>query len=238
MACIVTAIISFLLVIFYEEPKLQPKKLTVKNYLDQNIEGVKHIFENSKIRAITFYSLALSFITYCGLWYLYEPRLAEGRFNSSHLALLVAGTYLIRAVGIKLIPILDKKLHDKHVPQFLIILQIVGSSLSFFPGQFGAISSVYARKFLDGFRQPILATLQNENIISKYRATSLSAISLITNILVALAGFVIGYSIDHFKASNTLGFFAIIGIFIGLPLALNLSKLVKGNNSNIAINNA
>jgi MFS family permease len=224
VACAITAAISFVLTFLFDEPKLDTQKFTFKNYINQNVEGVKHIFSNNKIKAVTFFSLLISFITYTGLWYLYEPRLTEGKFNPELLGLLVAGTYLIRAVGIKLIPVLNNKLRDKHVPQFLIVTQIIGSALSFIPNQFGAISSVYMRKFLDGFRMPILATLQNDNIESQFRATALSAISLSTNILVALSGFVIGYSIEHYSAASTLGFFAIIGVIIGVPLAFKLSK--------------
>ncbi len=222
--CIFTSITAFIIALFFEEPQLDTVKFTFKNYLKQNIEGTKHIFENKKIRAITFFSLLISFITYTGLWYLYEPRLAEGGFEAKYMGLLVAGTYLIRAVGIKLIPVLDKTLQLNKVPFFLVLFQVIGSFSSFIQGKTGAIASVYSRKFLDGFRKPILNTLQNENIDSKYRATSLSAIALFENIIIASAGPIIGIMIDKYSAGFTLGLFGFIGLIIGLPLARNLSK--------------
>ncbi|MBT3249796.1 MAG: MFS transporter [Candidatus Pacebacteria bacterium] len=222
--CIFTSIIALVIALFFEEPRLDSEKFTFNNYLKQNIEGTKHIFENKKIRAITFFSLIISFITYTGLWYLYEPRLAEGGFEARHMGLLVAGTYLIRAVGIKLIPILDKKIKSNNIPYFLVIFQVIGSFSSFIQGRAGAITSVYSRKFLDGFRKPILNTLQNENIVSKYRATSLSAIALFENLIIASAGPIIGIMIDRYSASFTLGMFGFIGLVVGLPLARNLSK--------------
>ena len=222
--CIFTSIIALVIALFFEEPRLDSEKFTFNNYLKQNIEGTKHIFENKKIRAITFFSLIISFITYTGLWYLYEPRLAEGGFEARHMGLLVAGTYLIRAVGIKLIPILDKKIKSNNIPYFLVIFQVIGSFSSFIQGRAGAITSVYSRKFLDGFRKPILNTLQNENIVSKYRATSLSAIALFENLIIASAGPIIGIMIDRYSASFTLGMFVFIGLVVGLPLARNLSK--------------
>ena len=222
--CIFTSIIALVIALFFEEPRLDSEKFTFNNYLKQNIEGTKHIFENKKIRAITFFSLIISFITYTGLWYLYEPRLAEGGFEARHMGLLVAGTYLIRAVGIKLIPILDKKIKSNNIPYFLVIFQVIGSFSSFIQGRAGAITSVYSRKFLDGFRKPILNTLQNENIVSKYRATSLSAIALFENLIIASAGPIIGIMIDRYSPSFTLGMFVFIGLVVGLPLARNLSK--------------
>jgi MFS family permease len=227
LACVLTSIISLIIALRFEEPSLDSEKFTFKNYLRQNIEGTKHIFENTKIRAITFFSLIITFITYAGIWYIYEPRLAEGGFNAKYMGLLVAGTYFMRAIGIKLIPVLDKHLKGRSIPYFLVIFQSFGSFLSFIPGKFGAISSVYSRKFLDGFRNPILNTLQNQNIVSKYRATSLSAVALITNLFLALAGPGIGYLMDHYSVSITLGIFGFVGLLLGVPLAFNLSKNIE-----------
>ena len=231
IACTLAAIISFVIALFFQEPVIDSEKFTLKNYVRQNIEGTKHIFENKTIRAITLFSLVISFITYTGLWYLYEPRITEAGFDPKLLGILVAGTYLARAVGIKLIPALDKVLKPHQIPAFLIILQIAGSVISFIPGKLAAVTCVYSRKFSDGFRRPILNTLQNDNIISKYRATSLSAISLFTNILVATAGPVIGIMIDKYHASIALGSFAFIGFFVGLPLAMKLADVIKNKTA-------
>lgn len=230
VACVVASIISLIITLFFQEPALDSKKFTLKNYLQQNLDGVKHIFENKMIRSISFFSFIITFITYAALWYLYEPRLAVAGFNPELMGLLVAGTYVIRAIGTKLVPALDKKLKKSQIPIFLAILQSIGSFLSFIPGKVGAITSVYSRKFADGFRNPIVATLQNEQIESRYRATSLSAISLFTNLLIGLAGPIIGLLNDRYGPSTTLGIFGFIGIMVCLPLAVNLSNMIKKYN--------
>lgn len=220
-----TAIISFIITLFFQEPKLDTVKFSFTAYLKQNFDGAKHIFRHPTIKAISLYSFVISFITYSGLWYLYEPRLAEAAFSPQALSLLVAGTYMIRALGTKLIPVLDRYVSPKNIPAALILIQAAGSFLSFLPGRTFAIATVYSRKFLDGFRLPILNNLQNRYIDSRYRATSLSAINLGTNLLLAAAGPAIGYGMQHYGVGNTLGFFAFIGLFVGLPTALSLKKL-------------
>ena len=227
MACVISAIVSLIIALFLQEPYIDSEKFTLKNYLSQHIEVVKHIFENQMIRAVTFFSIIIAFITYTGVWYLYEPRLTEGGFDARLMGLLVGGTYIIRALGVKLIPVLDRTIKSHQVPFFLIVSQIIASFISFFPGKMAAITSVYGRKFIDGFRYPIMATLQNENIDSKYRATSLSAISLFTNILVASAGPIIGILIDRYHSSFALGVFGFVGLLMGIPLALNLANRMK-----------
>lgn len=209
-----------------EEPELDSIKVNLKVYISQNWEGFLHIFRNSKIRAVSLFSVMINFVAYTGLWYLYEPRLAEAGFPATWMGGLVAGTYLIRAFGTKLIP-LALKLGDKNIPIVLTVFQAFGSALSFIENRFGAISSVYLRKMSDGFRSPILARLQNVELESRYRATSLSAISLLGNVLISLAGPLIGYLMEHSSASATLGYFAFIGLVLVLPSAIHLSRQIS-----------
>lgn len=138
----------------------------------------------------------------------------------------MAGTYLIRALGTKLIPLV-MKLGDKNIPIFLALFQAFGSVLSFIENSFGAISSVYLRKMSDGMRSPILTRLQNVELESRYRATSLSAISLLGNILIAAVGPLIGYLMEAGSTSITLGYFSLVGLFLVLPSAIYLSHQIE-----------
>lgn len=212
---------------FLEEPTIRAKKFTLRNYIRQNIEGTIHIFRNSMIGAISLFSILINVVAYIGLWYLYEPRLAEGGFSATEMGLLVAGTYLIRAVGIKLIPVATMRLREDYIPIFLTVIQMIGSGLSYIEGRVGAISSVYIRKFSDGFRIPILNRLQNDNLESQYRATALSAVALISNLFISLAGLVVGGLIDQSGVGVTMGSFFWVGLFAVLPFALYLSFLIR-----------
>lgn len=211
-----------------QEPKLDSIKVNIKAYLRQNWEGFLHIFRNEKIRAISLFSVLINFVAYAGLWYLYEPRLAEGGFPATWLALLVSGTYVVRAIGTKLIPLI-LKLGIQYAPIFLALFQALGSALSFIENRFGAVSSVYLRKMSDGMRSPILARLQNVELESRYRATSLSAIALLGNILISAVGPLIGYLMQRGRVSITMGYFAVVGLVVVLPSAIYLSRQIASN---------
>ncbi|MBI4973447.1 hypothetical protein HZC27_02430 [Candidatus Roizmanbacteria bacterium] len=221
---------AFLTAFGLEEPALDSVKMSLKSYFRQNWEGFIHIFRNSRIRAISLFSILIDFVAYVGLWYLYEPRLAEAGFPAKWLGLLVSGTYLIRALGTKLIPFV-LKLGDSQIPIFLTLFQIVGSALSFIENRFGAVGSVYLRKMSDGFRLPILDRIQNVELESKYRATSLSAISLLSNILISAAGPIVGYLNEHGSVSHTLGYFSVVGLILVLPSAFHLSRHIERDSS-------
>jgi len=226
MASTVAAILAFITAFWLQEPTIDSEKFSIKAYLKQNWEGMIHIFKLPLIRSISIFSILIDFVAYVGLWYLYEPRLAEAGFPAEWLGWLVAGTYLIRAIGTKLIPFI-MKLGDKQIPIALTLIQAIGSFLSFWEAKAGAISSVYLRKFSDGIRKPILNRLQNEQIDSKYRATSLSAVSLFSNGLIALAGPIVGYTMEKYSTSVTLGVMGFIGIVLVLPAALAVSRQSK-----------
>jgi MFS family permease len=227
MVSTVVAILAFISAFWLEEPQIDSEKFSVGIYMKQNWEGLLHIFRQPLVRSISIFSILIDFVAYVGLWYLYEPRLAEGGFPASWLGMLVAGTYLIRAVGTKMIPLI-MKLGDKYVPYALTAIQTFGSLLSFIESKFGAISSVYMRKFSDGLRKPILNRLQNEQIDSKYRATSLSAISLFSNLLIAAAGPVVGWGMERYSVAAVLGLMGVLGIAIVLPSAVMVARKIKG----------
>lgn len=204
---------------FYQEPAMEKIGWSIGSYLGQNHKGFMHIFSNSRIRAVSLFSIAVSVVTYTGLWYLYEPRLAAGGFDPKLLAILVSGTYAIRAVGTRFSP----------TPLLMAISQTMGTALSFIGGKFGAVGSVYLRKFVDGYRQPSLVAWQNDQIESIYRATSLSAISLLTNLIVGGVGPLLGMGIDRFGAEVTLGMWTIFGVLVVIQLGWRLERIMKMN---------
>lgn len=226
MASTVVAVFALVSAFWLQEPKIDSEKFSFKAYIKQNWEGTVHIFRQPLIRSISIFVILIDFVAYVGLWYLYEPRLAEAGFPASWLGALVAGTYLIRALGTKLIPLI-MKLGDKSIPVALTLIQTFGSFLSFFESKAGAVSSVYMRKFSDGLRKPILNRLQNGQIDSKYRATSLSAVALFSNLLIAVAGPMVGWAMEKYSVSATLGFMGILGVILVLPAALAVRRQTK-----------
>ncbi len=209
-----------------EEPTIDSEKFSLKTYISQNIDGIKHIFRHKQIQAVSIFSILISFIATIGIFYLYEPRLAEGGFPPEWLGWLVAGTYIVRAIGTKLIPFI-MKLKEKYIPASLALLQTIGPLLSFFENKFGAISSVYVRKFSDGFRRPIMNRLQNEQIDSKYRATSLSAIEVFVDLLTSATGPIVGWMMQKYSVSFTFGVVGIFGALFLIPAALQVQKRIS-----------
>ena len=219
--------IGLLASLFYIEPKIDSEKYHIKDYLKQNIDGVRHIFRNSKVRWVSLFSIITMIITYVSVWYLYEPRITKPFDDPTLIAWLIGGTYLMRAIGTRFVDRFERIFRSKYSSIALILSMSVGSLFSFVRGGFGAVSSVYLRKFVDGYRLPIINNMQNEHIESKYRATSLSAVSLLVNLVLVPLGLLVGNSIDKLGVENTLGLVGIFGLLIGVPVSINMSRVLQ-----------
>ncbi|GEM_PF-3542344 len=220
------AVLAFVSALYLQEPKLDSERVSFRAYLRQNWDGIVHIFRHIRVAAVSVFSISINFVAYVGLFYLYEPRLAEAGFPASLLGILVAGTYVVRAISTKLIPLI-MRLGDRKVPIFLAVFQAVGSAISFVGTRAGAVGSVYLRKMSDGMRIPILSRIQNVELESRYRATSLSAISLLGNLLIAGAGPLVGIINARYSVSFTLGLSSVIGVLVVLPSAIFLSRQIR-----------
>lgn len=217
---------GFLLSTLYIQPnRYSHNDLTVSGYIKQTKEGIVNIFENKIITLISIFSIVINFVGYLGVWYLYEPRLNAGGWDSKTLAFLVSGTYLIRALASASISKFEKKFGEEKSAIFISLTQVVGSLLSFIKTPTGSILSVYTRKFSDGFRWPVLLNLQNKNIASKNRATSLSAISLIGNIFIGGTGLFLGVFIDKYGIENVFAFTGFLSLFFALPISIKLKNI-------------
>ncbi len=218
--------IGLIVSLFFQEPKLDTEKANFKKYIKQNIDGFKHIFRNKKIGLTSAYSVLLSFVFLTGLWWLYQKSANEMNLNPKYVGALISFLYIFRAIGTSLYATVKDFLEKYKIyfASFLAILQAIASFLLIVPNIFIAITGLVLRYLSDGFRQPYLTNLQNKQIKSKYRATSLSAIALITSILLTGFNPLIGKGIDLYGARLIIAITGFIPLFISFPLTLILKK--------------
>ena len=86
-------------------------------------------------------------------------------------------------------------------------------------------SFVLGWKFItDGITWPVTSILQNKYIESKYRATALSSISLLTSAVLAAGGTFIGIFIEKMGVRMTVFFFGLIFAFISIPISFKFRR--------------
>jgi MFS family permease len=189
-----------------------------ERYLDTLKNGVRHIFRHRQIAIVSLYSLVISFVFFSAMWLLYQKSANEFGYSSIAVGYLIAVLYLFRAGGTFVYAKMLSHVSDRTMGIGLALLQALGS---FFVAVIHvpiALFGLGTRYFTDGLRQPFLTKIQNEHIESKYRSTSLSAISFLTSFALALASPLLGFGIDRIGARATLALTGILSLTMGTYL--------------------
>jgi len=218
----ITSTASFFLVLFYEEPLLDTEKFNLKTYTKQNIEGFKHIFSTNTLKLVTLFSISVLVVSFSGTWYFHQQLASSYGFQASMLGILFFTLYIVRAVSSSYLRKFLKQDKQNNFP-ILIALGLAFSYIFSIGANIIRGGIMLGVKFLtDGITWPVTSIIQNKFIESKYRATALSAISLLTNIMLALAGPLFGWGIENFGVRTTVCIVGVLGGLVSIPIAIKL----------------
>lgn len=228
-ALLIPSALVVLVSLLYKEPKLDTQKFSLKSYLKQNTEGFKHIFRQKEVTLMSFYSIAISFVFLTGLWWLYQKAADEVGLAPQYVGFLIGALYGFRSLGSFLIDKFRQTQKDRRL-LWLAVMQASTSILVAVPSNAIGILGLAGRYVSDGFRQPLVTAAQNKHIDSKYRATALSAVALVTSLLLAVTNPIMGWGIDTFGARTVIGASSLISILLAAPLAIAIMRLEKSKN--------
>lgn len=184
--------ITFLLTWFLTEPKIDTEKFSLKNYFAQLGQGAHQLMHPSLKR---FMPLIFSLL---GIYYMFsfgfiKPAMAEYfGFFASEQGFIFAVLSLFSAVLVHFIPMMRKKFNDTQGLVLLTTLLGFGFILAcVITGWIGALvlTLIVAAGSL---AQPWVSVVVNRELDSKYRATTLSTISMVTKVPYILAAVVAG----------------------------------------------
>jgi len=227
LAVLIPSVLSIVNAFFFEEPILDTKKYSFKSYLKQNILGFKHIFRHKIIFLISFYSIISITLYVLGASLLYQKSLHEIISIPKYVGIVSAFLYLSRAISSWIYGKIYHKVNKENFAILLILIQSISSFMLFIPSTLFIILGLIIRFISDGLRQPYITKIQNQYIQSKYRATAISAIALLISLIAVTLSPLVGYGIDIYNARIMIGITGFLSLFIGLPLAINLKRLIN-----------
>lgn len=141
-----------------------------------------------------------------------------------YVGILISVMYICRAIGTRLLPKILKKVEELDFAILLASIQGIASFIVALPFIPLGILGLGTRYLTDGFRQPYLNKLQNEQIESKYRATSLSAVALLTSIALAIFTPLMGIGVDVVGARGVIAVTGFVSLLVAVPLGIALKK--------------
>lgn len=202
--------------LLFSEPPLDTVKFSFNNYINQNIVGFKHLFNQNLLRYV-FFLVIISSVYALSDEMLDSILGYEFGLNSQALGIL----YSVISIVAALFSYLSSRLSPK-VDIFWLILVISGASaLTYMLSPFVGI---VLGSFLLIFRTALMtvhsnfqSSLLNQHISSKYRATTLSSFNLIKTLPYALSVPFLGIYMQQITART---FALYVGIVIALVIVI------------------
>jgi MFS family permease len=212
-------LIGFFVSLKLTEPSMDSVKFTFIRYFWQLKDGTKQLLKPI-LRPFLMVILVLLGITFLFDWGLVKPAMAiRFGFYASAQAIILSAFTIVGAITVKFIPKIRKNVGDKRGLYFLTLLMGAGFLLSYFPlGYFGLIPMILI--IVSGhLAYPWVSIVINDEISSKYRATALSTVALITKLPYVALAVVAGKMVEEGK----------LNIFcLRIGLAVILSIVISG----------
>ncbi len=186
-------IFSWLLI----EPKVDTEKFSFRKYFQQLFVGIKELTQPGLKKYIGFFFI-LSGVYYLYSWGFIRPAIATSfGFYAKEQGIILPVLTVFGAIIVRVIPYLRTKLPDLSGLIILSVLMSLGFILaSFSIGYWGIISMVLV-VIAGKLGSPWISIIINKRIKSKYRATTLSTVALMTKIPYVLIAVAAGRMVEN-----------------------------------------
>lgn len=190
--------VSFMLL----EPKVDTEKFSLKVYLEQLYIGAKELFTPALRKYVLF------MFTLLGIYYLYtfgflRPAIATSfDFFAKEQGVIFAVLTIITAFVVRIIPWLRKHMTDLQGFSLLTILMGFAFVFAGWPIGYWGIAVMLVIEVTGKMAYPWISIVVNKSIPSKYRATTISTVTLITKIPYVLMAVIGGNAILEGKLAE------------------------------------
>lgn len=212
---------------FLVEPKVDTLKFSLKNYFQQAVVGFKLLF-HSKLINYALFALFISGAYYMYSWGFIRPAMANSfGFYVRQQGWIFPSLAILSTVFVKFLPQIRNKISDLKGLSLLLLLMSLGFMSAFFRlGNFGLITlSVIA--ITGNLADPWISAVVNKEIDSKYRATTLSTLALLSKIPYVLLAIIAGNAIQNGsfgKFNLSYGGFLLLMVIVGIVVDLEVKR--------------
>lgn len=209
---------------FLIEPKIDTVKITVKGYLKQMVEGLKHLFRTNRVRGIVIPSLIVGSLILILREGLDDILILDFGFKTKvvELGYISAAYSFIAAFATFVIPRLTSKWNQDKLYIMYLALTSITLFISPFITLYLGLATILFRIMVLPLMENHISAKVNSGIESEYRATSLSTFSMIQSVPYALVIYGITYLTDIVPSSNIAFLIGTIILFMSVFSYLKL----------------
>lgn len=205
---------------FMQEPKIDSEKFTFNNYLKQTWYGLKEITKNPYNKYLSSFYVLVGGFSWAAQLYLNQIFATSLGYESLYKGYLFGLIRFVNSILILKILNLPKLVTNKNAFIFFPVLLII----SFLPGMWGDLIvgtfMLFGATLASTARFVIIDKLVNDSVVSKYRATSVSALNMLVSFTAAILLLLSGQLSDYIEVGTVYTVFGIVVTTIVLPLGI------------------
>lgn len=213
-----------IVILFLQEPMIDSEKFTFKNYINQTKLGFQQLFKTKQTTILSFYYFLTAGISWTVLTYFRLPYVYSYGFTEVQVSLIIGIGYIITSL-LLMYASRKKQIFNKKIifflNTFLILFILLPSHI--FPVFFVPVILVLIQIVGSG-RFTFLDSYTNEGFESKYRATAVSSLNMLVNIIYFLLVLISGPIISSIGISMFFVMLGMIATIILLPLTYIVAK--------------
>ncbi len=218
-------ILNMFFLISLKEPEKYYNKKSRENTtsLKHFIKSCKDLWNNKKVLVIAIYGLTVSTII-ATIYRFHQIYANQVGITTHNIGIIFAGMYIIAAFTSFYIKKIEKGLGKK---LFIFLMPIIlGLSYFFMGSLFNSygIFFVIMESIVAGISWPLVEELQNNHLIKKRRATTLSIISMAQELFIAIGVFIFGTLAESKSLASTYVSVGILVILSGMFLANKINN--------------
>lgn len=212
---------------FMKEPKMEKVIFSWKSYANKMKDGVSQAFLTSYTKSLLLFYVLIGGISATSLYIFNYSYAVDLGFNAIAQSYLFGFTGILKALIILVFAKYAKKLTKKQVFLAFMIFMIISYVPATFVGKRIGVIIITLTEIIAVARFAFLDPFINDEFETKHRATTLSFINMMVNIVYLTIVFVGGFIANYF---NTAMLYSLMGIVIMICIVPTTFKLIATHN--------
>lgn len=207
---------------FMKEPKVESEKYSWTRYVNQIKSGVAEVYKTSYTKFLSVFYILVGGITFSSFYFFNYSYAIDLGFNAMQQSLLFGFTGIAKALIVLVFARYAKKLTKNQVYLSFVGFMLLSYLPAMLVGRNVAIMIITMTEILGVARFAFLDKYINDEFDSKHRATALSFMDMMVNIVYLVILTAGGFIANSFGTSHLYTVLGVVVLVAVLPVSLKL----------------
>ena len=213
---------------FFREPHIDTEKFTLSNYIHKTKQGMKELIKNPHIKKISLFYILIGSVSWICVFSLNMILLTSASFSSKEIGVAISIGRIFNSFI--LFGLISKTAFFNRTRTFIVLPIVLAAGLIpviLLPKWF-ILFPIITTMFMSNARWNILGRYTNAEFEPRNRATAISALTMVVNLLYVLVMSIVGIVIERFGGPGIIyTILGVITLLFSLPLGIHLAKIHK-----------